>query len=167
MDATATRLVRAPRVVAARSGARAVNRGGTARARRVFALFLGGLIAIFAAFLLSLATAPGGGAALTTLLPLAVVAVPMAALGALLTLGRAPRDAWVHGSTLLVREWTGRVRAYSFEDGLRIRPLERHAAGFLAPAPTELDEIVTATGLRRAYLVQDGFFDFVSGDAGA
>jgi hypothetical protein len=162
------RVVRSARVVTARPGLRAANGAGRARARRVFVLFAAGLALIYGFLLGSAAASPlGAQAALGVLLVLGALAVPLAAAGALLTLGRAPREAWVEGDRLCVREWTGRVRDFGLSSGLRIRTVERHGRGPLAPQATELDEVASGAGRRRVYLVADGFFEFVGGASGA
>lgn len=163
----APRAVRIPRARPGAATAPAVppgefreNRGGRARAGRLFGVFAIGMVVLYGGFVALAATAAGGlsGApaafALFTVLALAFTLWAWS-----ITLRRAPRGirwsaegVWVEESARRVRRF---VRGPAFEHAV----VERYPASPLGPAPTELVRVGEAGGRQRLYLVQPGLFD--------
>ncbi len=158
----------APSARAAAAGDYRPNGGGRGRGRRLLLGFLALLAVIYAVFagLALTAAAPGTRDDPVTWGLFSVVAVALALWGWVLTLGRAPRGAWVGAGHVIVEERAGRVRRFDLTSGDQLVVLQRHAQGLLSPRPTELVELRGPDG-RRSYLIEAGLFEGASVVPGA
>lgn len=140
-------------------GRRFTNEAGGSRAFRTFLVFLFALVVIYAVFMGYAVTnvASGTNGAVEGVLT-AAVAVALA-VGWFVTLGQAPRMAWVEVGELVVRPRLGKDRRYP-TDTVRIHVLRSNGPGFLGMDPTEFVEVSLPGGPRRTYLVGTHFFDF-------
>jgi hypothetical protein len=143
------------------SGTYETNAAGTSRAVRVFALFVVGLLVILGLFGALAATSPDPGISqsATVYALLGVTTALLAAVGALITLVRAPRGAAFRVDAVLVTERLGRRRRWPIGSALKTRVLQTYPAGLFGSDPTELIELSDGSGHRAAYLVGRGFFD--------
>jgi hypothetical protein len=137
------------------------NAAGTGRGLRLFAMFGFALLAIYLLFLGLTATSPSPGIrsnldvyAILTLLTLALGAV-----GAAVTLLRAPSGVAFADDAVIVSERLGRRRRWPLPPQLRLHILQRYPRGLFGGEPTELVELSDGKGHRSAYLVGRGFFD--------
>ncbi len=133
------------------------NRAGTQRAVRISLVYLGAVAALYLGTLLydtsrpDLLT-PGVTSDLTVF---GVVALLLGVVGALLSLGPAPRSVELRpGSIVVVDRW-GRRREWSPRGSVHVRVVRRYPAGLLASEPVESVELALA-GRRSHYLVTAG-----------
>ena len=141
------------------------NRGGTARAWRLFAVYAIALLAIYLLFLALALTSPVEGVRDNALpwLYLSVVTAALAAAGWLLTLGRTPSGAILRSEELVVRERTGRLRRFPAHALSERKVVHRYSPSLLGPQATEFVELRTSDRGRRTYLVGEGFFEDLAG----
>ncbi|MCI4317685.1 MAG: hypothetical protein L3J96_04035, partial [Thermoplasmata archaeon] len=134
------------------------NDAGSARAYRLFIVYLAGLIASYLAFLVLAFTAPQPGTRedLVVLGGLSVAAVILIGWGWVITVGRAPRGIRFEGKELIVLERWGRPKRFESPPLLELRVVYRYTPGFLGREPTELVEVTSLDGRKRAYLVRRG-----------
>ncbi|MGI0132557.1 MAG: hypothetical protein ACREDK_05630 [Thermoplasmata archaeon] len=144
--------------VAPASGRYVANTAGTARALRLFVLYLAVLAAAYLGFLsLALtATSTGTRSDSAALVALTIVALALAIWGWMITLARAPTGIRFEGREIIVLERRGRPRRFVAPPALDITVAYRYPSGFLAREPTELVEATSLDGRRRAYLVARG-----------
>ncbi len=136
------------------------NVAGSARGWRLFAVFVVLLVVIYASFLAVAARAAGGlAAAPAAPATFSLIALALGAWGWSITLGRAPRSVTVRSDATLVLERTGRTRRFSAEPSPTFDIVERYAAGWLSPEPTQLVRIAAPRGRARLYLVGRALFD--------
>jgi hypothetical protein len=138
-----------------------VNVGGTQRAIRITALFVGTLAALYAAFVLYDRTAPGGTASPTGngVLLFTGIFVVFAVGGALYALTPAPRALEVEsGRVTVIGRWGQRRRLPRLEL-LSVGVVRRYPAGWLSDRPVDLIELAGEDTRRRSYLVESGLFD--------
>jgi len=142
--------------VAPEPGARFVeNRSGWVRAQRLFLLFASALTGLYLAILAeALLATPGLSSDVVALGILTVAAAGCLLAGASVTITRAPRGIWWTGEEMVVRERFGRPRRYPKASATLVA--HRYPAGFLAPGPTEIVEVVPRSGRRMTYLVDEG-----------
>jgi hypothetical protein len=158
----AARPVRIPRVRTVRPavpilpGAHFVeNRAGWIRARRLFLLFGVTLAGLYVGLVVdAFVVTPGLGSDAVALGIFTLAALGCAAAGASVTIARAPRGVWWTDAEMVVRERFSRPRRYPRDVASHVA--RRHPAGLLAPAPTEIVELVPKTGRPMAYLVDEG-----------
>jgi hypothetical protein len=126
------------------------------RARRLVAIYLVALAAMYAAFVAIDLTGPAGGSTATSdgVLIFSGVAAALAVGGLVLTLSPAPRAVEVTSSSLVVIEWTGRRREFPALEDLRVEVVRRYPAGFLASAEVEAVEISGGARARTYQLTQ-------------
>ena len=141
------------------------NRGGTARAVRLYLVFAAGLVGILVLFVGLAASSPSPGVSHSTLVYawLVGLTVALAAGGALITILRAPRGARFGPEGVVVTDRLGRTRRWPTAPQLNTRVVQRYSPGWLGPDATELVELSDGTGHRAQYLVARGFFDRADG----
>jgi hypothetical protein len=139
---------------------RRVNVGGSQRAARLTALFVGILTALYVGFLLYDRSAPGGtaspegnGVLLFTGLFLA-----FAVGGALYSLTPAPRAVEVDADGVTVIGRWGRRRRLPRLDRLTVAVSRRYPGGILSDRTVELIELTGEDVRRRSYLVDPEVF---------
>ncbi|MCI4350183.1 MAG: hypothetical protein L3K15_01535 [Thermoplasmata archaeon] len=166
----AVRITRTPMAEAAAASSAAPrivpfvpNRTGTQRGTRLFLVFVVLALAVYAAFVALAASSPTAGVRTDSAVygALTVLALVIAGIGFLVTLGRAPRAAAWRDDRLVVRERTGGLRRFR-RDGLRVAVVYRYVPGFLSTEPAELVTVSDADGRHRNYLVGRGFFEPVA-----
>ncbi|MCI4346717.1 MAG: hypothetical protein L3K07_08220 [Thermoplasmata archaeon] len=134
------------------------NRGGVARAGRVFLLYLGCLLLLFGAFIGAQLSSPYPGVRdnLLGTGALALIALLAALGGYAVTMGRAPRTLRVEpGSVVIVERW-GRERRLPQAAAAAPASVKAHPPFLLAPDWTETVELAWPGGARRAYLLERG-----------
>jgi hypothetical protein len=134
------------------------NRSGTQRAVRLTLLYLAVLAILYVAFVLYDRTSPGGTSpgAETSLLEFSGVAALLAAGGAILALGPAPRAVeWSPTSFVVIGRW-GQRTEWAPIDEVTVRPIRRYPAGLLSDAPVESVEVSGLGRRPRNYLVESG-----------
>ena len=136
-----------------------MNSAGYDRAFRTLVLFIIALAAIYAVFMVYSATAAVTGGTPVVPVTLTISVVVVLVVGWWVTLGQAPKTAWLEAGELVVRERTGRVRRFPMA-ALRIHVLRSNGVGLLGPVPTEFVEVAAPGGPRGTYLVGTHFFDF-------
>ena len=136
------------------------NVGGSQRAVRLAALFVGTLAALYAAFVLYDRTAPGGTApaAGNGVLEFTIIFVVFAVAGALYALTPAPRAVEVERDRVTVVGRWGRRRSLPPLELLSVSVVRRYPAGILAAHPVELVEVSGEDVPRRSYLVDAKLF---------
>jgi hypothetical protein len=141
------------------------NQAGEARARRIFGLFLGVLLVIYAAFAGLAAFGAGSGlrAAPVAWGIFTLLAALLALWGFALTFGKTPRSAQRRDADILVRERLGRIRRFPVESAASLRVVEHHTASFLGPLATQVVEIQSRERRRSEYLVGERFFEELAG----
>ena len=151
-SATTTRVVRAEAPTDYR-----VNRAGTQRALRLFALFAGALAALFGLLLTLLDVGPGGlGGNAGLLGTLGLLGAVLMVVGFQVTLGQTPTAIVATAHSLVVRERLGRRRAFPPASELGPVIARRFPAGWLSSEPTVIVRLKDTTGAGRTYLVQEG-----------
>ncbi len=131
------------------------NRAGWIRARRLFLLFGIALIFLYGVLLGdALVVTPGLGSDTGAIAVLSLTAVVCLAVGASVTIARAPRGVWWTPEEMVIRERFSAPRRYP--KNVPTHVARRHGSGLLAPSPTEIVELVPAHGRRMAYLVDEG-----------
>ncbi len=133
------------------------NRGGFARAFRIYLLYLIALAALYGFFLtLDIrSTVAGTSISESGILGFTLVALALAVVGAWVTLGQAPRGARFDPRQIVVTERWGRVVIFPPAEDLKIRLVRRHPRSFLSPTPTATVLVVTQAGARRTYLIDE------------
>ncbi len=135
------------------------NRPGTQRAVRIALVYL---VAVAGVYLGSLAydasrpelMTPG---VTTDLTVFGAVALLLGVVGALVSLGPAPRSVELRPGSIVVVERWGRRREWSPRASIQVRVVRRYPAGVLSSGPVESVELALA-GRRRTYLVAAGLF---------
>ncbi len=137
--------------------ARLDNRPALARARRIAAIYLVALAAMYLGFLALELRAPGLGGSLANegLLVFSGAALALAVGGLFVTLGPVPRSVVVTPTAVVVVEWTGRRREFPSLADLRVDVVRRYPAGLLSSVPVEAVEL-TGGRRRRTYQVTEG-----------
>ncbi|MCI4325665.1 MAG: hypothetical protein L3K00_07305 [Thermoplasmata archaeon] len=137
------------------------NEAGTGRGVRLFAVFGIALLAIYLVFLGLAATSPSPGVSgnWTVYALLTVLTLGLGAVGAAVTLLRAPSGVSFAPEFLIVSERLGRRRRWPLPPQLRLHVLQRYPRGLFGGEATELVELSDGKGQRSAYLVGRGFFD--------
>lgn len=137
------------------------NRAGTGRGLRLFLIFGIALLVIYALFLGLTATSPSPGVASnwSVYALLTVLTFALGAIGAAVTLLRAPSGVAFAADSVIVSERLGRRRHWPRPPQLRLHVLQRYPGGIFGGEATELIELSDGKGHRAAYLVGRGFFD--------
>ena len=136
------------------------NVAGAARGNRLFGIFSTGLFALYLAFLAVAMRAAGGlGADPAAIALFSAVAAALAVWGFLITLGRAPRGAWVAPDRIVIVERSGRSRRLAGAPPVRVEVLQRYPSGFLSPEETRLVRAPVAGARPRTYLVGVGLLE--------
>jgi hypothetical protein len=143
------------------SGSFEANEAGTGRGVRLFSVFGVALLAIYIVFLALAATSPSPGVSAnpTVYALLTVLTLGLGAVGAAVTLLRAPTGVSFAPDFLIVSERLGTRRRWPVPPQLRLHVLQRYPRGLFGGEPTELIELSDGKGRRAAYLVGRGFFD--------
>ena len=136
------------------------NVGARRRAIRLSLLYGIGLAAVYAALVASAQTAPSGGSAGSSedLLLAGLLAAALAAAGALVALGAAPRAVVVGEDVTVVIGRFGHRYRYPGRARLRTTVLQRVPAGLLSPVPLESVELAGGSS-RRAFLIEEGLLE--------
>jgi hypothetical protein len=137
------------------------NRAGTGRGLRLFSVFGIALLVIYVLFLGLTATSPSPGVASnwTVYALLTVLTLALGAVGAAVTLLRAPTGVAFGTDAVIVSERLGRRRRWPLPPQLRLHVLQHYPRGLFGGEATELVELSDGAGHRAAYLVARGFFD--------
>jgi hypothetical protein len=125
---------------------------------RTTLLFLVVLALLYGAFVLYDRSAPGGTSpgAQGELATFSGIALLIAVVGALLSLGPAPRAVeWTSGSLVVVGRW-GRRTEWAPIDEVTVRSVRTYPAGFLSSAPVDSVEVSIRGRRLRSYLVESG-----------
>jgi len=140
------------------SGLRSPNRAGTQRAVRLMLLYLVVLALLYLAFVLYDRSAPGGTSpgAQGGLIDFSVVALVLAAVGALLCLAPAPRAVERSSTSLIVVDRWGRRIEWTPLYEITVRTVRRYSVGLLSDAPVESVEVSGPGRRPRSYLVEAG-----------
>jgi hypothetical protein len=143
------------------SGTFEANEAGTGRGVRLFAVFGIALLAIYLLFLGLTVTSPSPGVSGNWVVYalLTVLTFGLGAVGAAVTLLRAPSGVSFTADSLIVSERLGKRRRWPLPPQLRLHVLQRYPRGLFGGEPTELIELSDGKGHRAAYLVGRGFFD--------
>ncbi len=136
------------------------NVGGSQRAVRISALFVGTLALLYAAFILYDRTAPGGTASPegNGVLLFSAIFIVFAVGGAVYSLTPAPRSVEVRPDGVTVLGRWGRRRRLPRLDLLSVGVVHRYPEGWLSDRPVELIELSGEDVRRRSYLVEPGVF---------
>jgi hypothetical protein len=137
------------------------NRAGTGRGLRLFAVFGVALLVIYGLFLGLTASSPSPGVSSnwTVYALLTVLTLALGAVGAAVTLLRAPTGVAFGADAVIVSERLGRRRRWPLPPQLRLHVLQHYPRGLFGGEATELVELSDGAGHRAAYLVGRGFFD--------
>jgi len=137
------------------------NHAGSGRAYRLYIMFGVALIFIFLLFAALAATSPAPGVAhnATVYAWLLVVTLLLGALGAYITILRAPRGAAFTTEGIVITDRLGRRRRWPPPPALTTRIVHRYPGGLLGLEATELVELSDSAGHSAQYLVGRGFFD--------
>jgi hypothetical protein len=137
------------------------NRAGSGRAYRLYVMFGIALILIFVLFAALAATSPSPGVAHNTSVYawLLVVTLVLGALGAFITILRAPRGAAFTTEGVVITDRLGRRRRWPPPPALHTKIVHRYPGGLLGLEATELVELSDDAGHSAQYLVGRGFFD--------
>ncbi|MGP8077910.1 MAG: hypothetical protein ACLQD8_02865 [Thermoplasmata archaeon] len=133
------------------------NRAATQRARRLTALYVVILAALYAGFALLARGSAGGPPSGTTqdLELFGLVALVFALAGAILTLLSAPAALELSPTATVVVSPLGSRRTFRTGPGHSVRIVRKFPAGILSSEPVESVEIASGGG-RRTYLVDAG-----------
>ena len=136
------------------------NRGGSRRAIRISALFVGTLAVLYTAFLLYDRTAPGGSSSPegNGVLLFTGIFILFAVGGAVYSLTPALRAVEVDPDGVTVIGRWGRRRRLPRLDLLSVGVVRRYPEGWLSDRPVELIELSGEDVRRRSYLVEPGVF---------
>jgi len=136
------------------------NVGGSTRAVRLAAFYVGVLTAFYVGFVLYDRTAPGGTSSITTngILLFTGLFILLAAAGALYALNPAPRSVEVTDKHVTVVGRWGRRRELPPLSMLSFSVVQRYPAGWLAPTPVELIELWGENVPNRSYVVDPELF---------
>jgi hypothetical protein len=137
------------------------NRAGTGRGLRLFTVFGIALLVIYGMFVGLTATSPSPGVASngSVYAVLTILTLALGAIGAAVTLLRAPTGVAFGEDAVIVSERLGRRRRWPLPPTLRLHVLQHYPRGVFGGEATELVELSDGAGHRSAYLVGRGFFD--------
>ncbi|HYK93756.1 MAG TPA: hypothetical protein VEY07_06910 [Thermoplasmata archaeon] len=148
------RIARTPEPVPAVG--RRENVAGSQRARRLFLLYVAGVVLLYLVVLGSASSAPGGlGANAGLLGVIALIGVALGVIGWWVTLGQTPRALQVDQGPIVVWERLGRQREFPNTPGTGV-VVRRFPAGWLSAEPAVLVRLKDAGGLPRVYLLDAG-----------
>ena len=143
-----------------------LNRHGTQRGTRLFLLFAGLLIAIFATFAYLLASGPASSASGSIIGILGVVAALLLGWAWWITAARAPKGVrWLPDGSVVVLGTLGRQRRYPASRIVRVS--YRYPPSLFNQGPVELVEVSDSGKGKRPYLVNAGSFDGVPSPGGS
>jgi hypothetical protein len=156
----ATRPVVAPTPRGGPPTDRRVNRAATQRAIRLSVLYALGIAAVYALLVGIALEGPTGSSAGTAgdLLFAGLLALVLAAIGVLVSLGTAPRAVELGDAETVVVGRFGRRYHFPARDRLHTTVLQRFPAGLLSPVTLESVEIAGGT-TRRSFLLDEGLLE--------
>lgn len=139
-------------------GARARNRSGYRRARRLLVAYLLAVFLLYLAILLLLVTSHYAGVRedFSAYVLFTVIASGSAMAGYVMTVGRAPWALYSTGSELVIRERFGAVRRYPMGPELGVTLIRRIGTGVFTPEPVEEIRVTFGQRSAREYLVDLG-----------
>ncbi|MCI4357023.1 MAG: hypothetical protein L3K18_07785 [Thermoplasmata archaeon] len=137
------------------------NHAGSGRAYRLYVMFGTALVFIFILFAALAATSPAPGVAhnSTVYAWLLIVTLFLGAVGAFVTILRAPKGATFSTEGVVITDRLGRRRRWPAPPTLSTRIVHRYPGGLLGFEATELVELSDNAGHSAQYLVGRGFFD--------
>lgn len=141
------------------------NRAGTQRATRLALLYVVAVGVLYGALAAYARSTPTGGSSGATsgLTVFGVLAVVLAAAGALFSLAAAPRAVELNGpETFVIGRFGGRLRLSTTKE-LAVRVVRTFPTGLLSSAPVESVEVVQGR-IRRTLLIEEGLLPRRSSD---